>query len=315
MNLRTLVFSVLAACAVVSAHAESEPEGPSLGTSQEPLAIQGDVVLTQAEIDAAFSRIPEEHRLAFVRDGGRVDQLIRSLLEGQILAAEARKAGYDEVPLIRERISLAAERELAEAWLQHVVAQAPEVDYEALAYEQYLANPEPWKTKGMVDVTHLLISSEDRSEEEALAQIQELRAALDDDPSRFDELVLERSEDPSVRDNKGRFPEMVRGQMVKPFEDAAFALQTPGEISQPVKTDYGYHLIRLNRRIPPTVRPYDEVREAAVKQAKSRHLTEYRSNYLRKLLTKPIELPDGAVEAMAKRYFGEDLQLAPEYPD
>lgn len=272
-------------------------------------------MLTQGEIDAAFSRIPEQHRLAFIRSGERVDHLIRSLLQNKILAAEARKEGYDENVLVRERLALAAEKELADAWLDQVMAEAPAADYEALAYEHYLANPDQYRTPERVDVTHLLISSENKSEEKALEQIEALRAELDADPARFDDLVMEYSEDPSKSSNRGRFPFMMRGEMVAPFEEAAFALQQPGEITQPVRTDYGYHLIRLNRRIPSGVRPYETIKEEAVAKAKERHVTQYRSNYMRRVLSEPIELPEGAVQAMARRYFGENLELAPEFRD
>jgi peptidyl-prolyl cis-trans isomerase C len=307
--------AVIVALGATGAWAQTSPAGVPLGQSQEPLAIQGDVVLTQAEIDAAFSRIPEKHRLAFIRSGERVDQLIRSLLQSKVLAAEARKAGYDETALVRERLVLAGDKELAGAWVDQVMAKAPDADYEALAYEYYLANPDQYRTLDRVDVTHLLISSENKSEEKALAQIEALRAELDADPARFDDMVMEYSEDPSKSSNKGRFPYMTRGEMVAPFEAAAFALDEPGQITQPVQTDYGYHLIRLNRKVPSGLRPYETVKEEAVAQAKERHLAQYRSTYMRKVLSEPIELPEGAVEAMVKRYFGENLELAPESRD
>ena len=307
-----VVATVLSAAAAV---AQTSPAGVPLGQSQEPLAIQGDVVLTQAEIDAAFSRIPEKHRLAFIRSGERVDHLIRSLLQNKVLAEEARKADYEENVLVQGRLALAAEKELAEAWIDHVMAETPAADYEALAYEHYLANPEQYRSSDRVDVTHLLISSQDKSEESALAQIEALRAELDADPSGFDAMVMEFSEDPSKSTNEGRFPFMARGEMVAPFEQAAFALETPGEISQPVRTDYGYHLIRLNRKIPSGLRPYETVKDDAVEKAKERHLAQVRSTYMRKVLSEPIELPEGAVETMVKRYFGENLELAPEFRD
>jgi len=310
-----VMAALMATLGATGAWAQTSPAGVPLGQSQEPLAIQGEFVLTQAEIDAAFSRVSEQHRLAFIRSGERVDQLIRALLQNKILAAEARKDGYAETPLVSGRVALAGEKELAEAWVDHVMAQAPDADYEALAYEYYVANPDQFRSRDRVDVTHLLISSENKSEDKALEQIEALRAQLDADPSRFDELVMEYSEDPSKDTNKGRFPFMMRGEMVAPFEEAAFALEEPGQITQPVRTDYGYHLIRLNRKIPSGLRPYETVKEKAVEQAKERHLAQYRSAYMRKVLGKPIELPEGAVESMAKRYFGENLELAPEFRD
>jgi hypothetical protein len=108
---------------------------------------------------------------------------------------------------------------------------------------------------------------------------------------------------------------MKRGEMVAPFEEVAFALANEGEISQPVATSYGYHLIRLNRKLPPQVPPFQLVREAAIEQAREAHLSDYRSNYMRQHLSVPIEIPADAVDAMVKRYFGENLELAPEFKD
>jgi peptidyl-prolyl cis-trans isomerase C len=286
-----------------------------LGTSADPLAIQSGVTLTQGEIDAAFSRIPADRRLLFIRTGERVDQLIRSLLQNRILAEEARQAGFDQEPLVSKRMALEAEQALAEAWIDRVMEQAPDADYEALAYESYLANPDPWMTQEMVDVSHLLVSSENKSPEKALELAQSLRARLEENPRQFDALIEEYSEDPSKASNKGRFPAMKRGQMVEPFEQAAFALAEVGQITEPVRTDYGYHLIRLNRKIPPKLQPFEVVREAAIEQARATHLAQYRRTYMLKHLSDPIEIPDGAVEAMAKRYFGENLELAPGRPD
>ncbi len=101
-------------------------------------------MLTQAEIDAAFSKIPEEFRLTFIRDGEKVEALVRNLLMSKTLAEEARKAGYDKETLVELRLGLAAESELATEWLADVVANAPPVDYELIARENYLLNPEAW---------------------------------------------------------------------------------------------------------------------------------------------------------------------------
>lgn len=307
-HLTVLFAAALAAALPLTVFSEAP-----LGSSTEPLAIQGGVVLTQGEIDAAFTRIPADRRLLFIRDGERVDQLIRSLLQSKILAAEARRAGFDQEPLVGMLLELEADKALADAWVNRVMEQVPEADYEALAYENYLANPERWMTEEMVDVSHLLVSSENKSGEQALELAQSLRARLEEDPSQFEALVEEYSEDPSKSQNQGRFPAMRRGQMVAPFEAAAFSLTTEGEISQPVQSDYGYHLIRLNRKIPPRQRPFEAVRETAIKSARDNHLAQYRKNYMLRHLADPIEIPEGAVEAMAKRYFGENLERAPSY--
>jgi peptidyl-prolyl cis-trans isomerase C len=295
------------------AFSQSSQDQQQMGVSEAPLAIQGESVLIQAEIDAAFSKIPAEHRLAFIRNGERVNQMIQGLLRNKVIADDARKAGYDQESLIQLRMSLAAEKELADAWSAKIADSAPEADYEALAYEAYLSNPEAWKTGGMVDVSHILISSETRSGLEAAATAKLVRAELEEDPSKFDEIVMRVSDDPSKLTNGGRFPQVKRGDMVESFENKAFAMQNPGDISQPVETHYGYHIIRLNQKYPESVAPFEEIKAQAMEQARERYLADYRSRKLKQLLADPIELPEGAVDEMVRRYFGENLELAPDF--
>ncbi len=312
---RPLAGTFLLVLFLTSLQAEEMSQKSSLGESEDVFAKQGDVVLTQGELDAAFSRIPAEYRLSFIRNGERVDRLVGDLLRIKLAAADAIAAGFDKDPLVKGRISLAAEKELAEGWMAKVKADAPDADYAALAHEYYLANPDKFMTDEVRDVSHILVNNEDRSSEEALQLASSLREQLLEDPSRFEEFVKQYSDDPSKAGNGGRFPRMIRGQMVKPFEDVAFALENVGDLSEPVETNYGYHIIRLNQQYPSRPQPFEDVKAEAMAQAREKYLENYRSRYLRKLVADPIELQKGAVEVMAKRYFGENLELAPEYKE
>lgn len=315
-NFRLLSVLLGAGFYLYPVHAEEGTlTNQSPASLDEPFAIQGDAVLTQAEIDAAFSKIPSEHRLAFIRSGERVNQLVVNLLRSKLVAMEAAAVDYDEGPLVQTRMVLAAERELAEAWMAHVIENAPEGDYEAMAYENYLANPDKFMTSALVDVSHILVSSENRSNEEALELATGIRQQILDNPGQFDALVQEFSEDPAKVGNKGRYHKVKREQMVKPFEDAAFSLENPGEISEPVETGYGYHIIRLDQSYPPALMPFEDVKARAIEQAKVKYQAEYRIRYLKELSSSPIELPDGAVESMAKRHFGDDFELAPDFEE
>jgi peptidyl-prolyl cis-trans isomerase C len=312
---RFLLITLLLSFCSAAVLADDDESTRELGQSQAPLAKLGEVVLTQAEIDAAFSKIPPEDRLRFIRDGEKVELLVRNLLRNKALAEEAKKAAYDQETLVSLRLALAAENALAGEWIKKVVEDAPPVDYEAIAYEHYLVDPEVWKSEDRVDVSHILVSSESRSPEAAEQLATTLWEELGLDPSRFDSMVVEYSDDPSKAVNGGRFPQVKRGDMVESFEEAAFAMQNPGEISLPIETAYGYHIIRLNRKLPGTVPPFDDVKATAMEQAREKYLSDYRTRYMRKLLSDPLVLPDGATEEMAKRYFGENLELAPDFSE
>lgn len=308
-----IFFMLLLALTPLLAQESAEPAVP--GESTKVFARQGGVVLTQDELDAAFLRIPPEFRLRFIRDGARVDELVKSLLRTKLIAADAARSGFDQEPLVSKRLQLAAQKELAEAWVENLLENAPEGDYEAMAREYYLAHPDDFMSPEVVDVSHILISSESRSEEKALEMVTGIHEKLLSDPSQFDTFVSELSEDPAKASNGGRYPGMQRGQMVKPFEDAAFSLQQPGDISEPVKTAYGYHIIRLNGITPAEPVPFDQIKEEATKIAKEQYLSQIRFRYIQTQIAEPIELSEGAIEAMVRRYFGDELELAPEFPE
>ena len=285
------------------------------GNPQEILACKGAAVLTQASVDGAFSRIPEKDRLAFIRDGAKVDMMVNSLLRAEVVALDAEKAGFASQPEVQQRMLLAARKELAEAWLVEVTARAPEVDYSAMAHEDYLVHPNSYRKAVTLDVSHILIGTKERKPEEALALATQLKGELETDPSRFEAMVQEYSDDPGKSSNSGQYPDMKKGQMVKPFEAAAFAMKEPGEISDPVETEYGYHIIRLNGVSGGDVPPYDSVKEEATARMKAKYLETYRTNYLQNILKDPVVLPEGSVEIMARRHFGDDLEKAPIFTE
>ena len=286
-----------------------------LFADDDVFARQGDLVLTQAELDAAFSQIPPEHRLPFIRDGGQVDKLVQKLLRYKQVAKDAEKNGFAKDPNAQLRMKLAAEEELAKAWIQNKIENMPEGDYDALAQEYYLANPEEFQSQDAVDVSHILIKSDIRPEEEALATIIRLHTELLENPSLFDEYIEKYSEDPAKTNNKGRYPRIVEGQMVKPFEEMAFSMQEVGSISEPVQTSYGFHILRLNNKMPPALVPFEQVKPKLIQKMYANYAETYRVNYVLGVSHGTIELEEGAVEKMVKRHFGENLELAPGYYD
>jgi len=278
-------------------------------------ARQGDVVLTRGELYGAISRMPPELQLRFVRDGAQVDNLIGSLLRTKLIASDAKTSGYDQEMLVTNRMQLAAENELAEAWIANLILNAEDADYDALAKEYYLAHPDDFQSQKMVDASHILIKSDTRNDKEALEIASSIREDLRQDPSQFDAFIVEFSEDPAKDSNGGRYPGIQRGQMVKPFEDAVFSMEQPGEISEPVETAYGYHIIRINRVIPAQLVPYDSIKQQLMTRAKEKHLADYRVRYIKRQIEDPIELSEGAGDALVKHYFGDDLELAPQPPE
>lgn len=123
--------------------------------------------------------------------------------------------------------------------------------------------------------SHILIespkSAAPEAREKAKARAQELLAAVQKAPDSFAEMAKKNSQDPGSAANGGDLDFFARGAMLKPFEDAAFALKK-GEISAVVESDYGYHIIKLTDVKTPKRRSFDEVRaeiEAELKKSQA----------------------------------------------
>lgn len=129
--------------------------------------------------------------------------------------------------------------------------------------------------------SHILIKAEKSAtadqKKAARAKAEQLLAQLQKNPSQFAELAKKNSDDPGSATNGGDLDFFARGAMVKPFEDAAFALK-PGQISGVVESDFGFHIIQLTGERGGSAQPFEAVRaqleDDARKQLAQRQFAE-----------------------------------------
>jgi peptidyl-prolyl cis-trans isomerase D len=105
-------------------------------------------------------------------------------------------------------------------------------------------------------------ATEDAAKKEALDALKKIRDGAD-----FKKLAEELSDDPSSGDNGGSLGEFPKGTMVPEFEAALEKLQS-GEVSEPVKSPFGYHIIRLEKKTDERIKPLAEVKDAVVQSIK-----------------------------------------------
>ena len=289
------------------------PGIPVFAEEENVLVRKGDSVITHEQFDARLLQIPERDRLAFVRDGNQVDRLLRNLMLIRQIADDARKNGYDSDPAIQMQMQMAADQKLADSWIDKQLAAAPEPDYDQLAQEYYTVKAEQFRIEATIDVSHILVKAETRSEDEARELAEELLSRLNEDPAQFEQLVGEYSEDPSAATNQGLFSGVKRGTMVPSFEQVAFALTEQGELAGPVQTQYGYHIIRLEKINPSKPMSFEEAKPQLIQQQSANHESRIRTEFINRFSTLPMEIPPLAIEKMLQRYFGENLENAPDY--
>lgn len=274
------------------------------GENLDILAQRGKGVVTQEEFTARAHEIPADVREPTLRNGNRLRDVLNTMLLQAQLAADAKAAGYDKEEIVIDRMQLAAENELAEAWLEHYVDMQPEADYEQLAREKFLLTKDNAMSQPTIDVSHILVSTKERPDEEAKALADDIYQQLQDNPAAFSELVVQYSEDPSAASNKGSFVNIKEGDMVKPFEDAAFALK-PGEISAPVKTQYGYHIIRLDAYYPPRQQTFEDVKVQLIESERKKHRERVKRDYLESLTALDVHMTEAQLGEMVSRNFGD----------
>ncbi len=130
-----------------------------------------------------------------------------------------------------------------------------------------------------LDVGHILIRGDGP---EALARIRELREQLLAGAD-FETLARQSSQDPSVKQNGGRLGFISRGQFVKPFEEAAFSL-SPGALSDPVRTRFGFHLIKVFSERSKGQRDCDNLERVARQNYRNRLFSRRREERLKEFL-------------------------------
>lgn len=122
-------------------------------------------------------------------------------------------------------------------------------------------------SRGDLQVAQIMVavqvSKGAEGEAAAKSRVDSLYKALKNG-ANFEKLVDEFSEDKFSKNTKGTLPTFGVGQMVPEFEDAAFALKNPGDISMPVKTKFGYHIIKLLKKTP--LQPFDSVKNEITKR-------------------------------------------------
>jgi len=141
-----------------------------------------------------------------------------------------------------------------------------------------------------VNVSHILVKTDHRSKEEALKLAKEIRAKVVAPHTDFAKLAEELSEDKSAKTNHGDLGFFVANQMDSAFSDASFAMKKKGEISQPVLSQFGYHIIRYQDRKPSFVRSFDEAKDAIMADMRQKYIQDKRTEKFNALVSPSHQL-------------------------
>jgi peptidyl-prolyl cis-trans isomerase C len=202
-------------------------------------------------------------------DSPQLREMVKKELIGrEVLLQEADKQGYGKKPEVTAAIDNARQSIIINAMLADYIKKNPVKDAEIQSeYDKYKASIGPTEYHSR----HILVATE----QEAKDIIAKLKGG-----AKFEELAKV-SKDGSAN-NGGDLGWMTPGKLVKPFSDAMVALKN-GEITQtPVKTDFGFHVIKLEESRPTKLPPLEEVKAQVSEALQQRKIAVYREELLKK---------------------------------
>ena len=238
-------------------------QGISVAAFEEMQRAQLELLDLQNGIVNASFVTPDEYRryVELVnqrREVGYATFEVASFLEGVEVTDEQVEEHYQE---FRDRYMTeeAAEIEYVELRRDDIAAQI-EVDEQTLR-DYYERRRSEFRTEEERSASHILITPEaGESDEEARARaealVERIRAGED-----FEALAAEHSDDAGTASSGGSLGWIARGMLEGPFEDALYAMEAVGDVSDPVKTDFGWHIIRFDDLRAGEERSFEEVRD------------------------------------------------------
>jgi len=285
--------SMVALALVVATATPLASSQTSAPAATDPVLMENSIAqVRKSDYDIELLRMPPNVREGFPNSERRVGDLVRRLLTERTLAALAREEKLDKLPENARRIEVEAQRVQMQLKLAKIEAdaaaefEAKRPAYEARAKELYTVDRAKYTAPEQFFASHILFDVKSRSREEALKLAQAARARVVAGAD-FNQVAREVSEDSTVKRNHGKLDWFTAAEMDPAFASAVQALKNPGDISEPVLSQFGYHVIKLEARRPAAQKPFEEARTQILAELRQRFINEQRDAALAKVRNDP----------------------------
>lgn len=246
------------------------PAAPQPKPEDIVLAKVGGEPITEADFRAAFRILPRQEQMQILMLQGGKEEFVKRMAESKLLAAKARKLGLDQTPDFQRTLERTKDDLLAREFLnkegEALQAKLKLSDADVKAF--YDAHLDKFKQPELVSVRHILVAvkrdpkdKEGLSDAEAKQHIAKLQADLKKG-QKFEDLAKQFSDDPGSKDNGGLYKDVDPSSWDPAFAKAAMT-QPIGKVGAPVKSQYGYHLIKVEGRKPARQIPFEEAKAEA----------------------------------------------------
>lgn len=281
---RLSFYSISKSCAVVllglsvafAVQARAEEENPEGKAAEKPVAaapkdyvileVDGEKIHYSTVLKIWSALFPDGSAPEFGRFDEKVRQnVLRGVISEQLIYKQAQASGMENSEKVKDMLDRLKKKLVSQTFLEEKIG-ADVTD--AAVRAEYDKRSKAEKGKKEVHARHILV------QEEKLAK--ELKEQLDDGAD-FMTLAREKSEDKASGKNGGDLGFFGEKEMIPAFTKAAFALKK-GEISDPVNTEFGWHIIRVEETRDAKMPPFAEMRDSIREELKGAALKKYINN-------------------------------------
>lgn len=243
MRIPLAALSLLIGAALIgSPMGAAYAEDKVLATIDGKAITEGDLAVAESEIGGDLGSMPGPQKRT---------SLLEFLIDNQLFAEAAEAEKLDQAPDFATRLAYLKRRALREVYFEKTIKSAVT---DADARKSYDEQVKQLPAVEEVSARHILVETED--------QAKDLKAKIDKGGD-FAQLAKENSKDPGSKDDGGNLGYFGHGQMVPQFEGVVFKLKK-GEVSDPVKTQFGWHLVKLEDRRTKEPPAFDVVKDRII---------------------------------------------------
>ena len=255
LNLKTVTLLAVCAALLITS--------VSWAKDSDVVAKVGKYTLTLKQFNEQIKELPPQLQMALKQRPELKKQFLDRWVQLNLLALAARDKGLDKDPDIKLQLEEAENSILARAYMRKEIDTGKITVTDKEVKDYYNANKTKFKEKESVKASHILIKVDkdgDKKAWEAAKKKAEMVRGKALKGESFAKLAREYSDDPGSKNKGGELGFFTKGRMVPEFEKMAFSLKK-GEISQPVKTAFGYHIIKVEAIKPAHQKKLSEVKE------------------------------------------------------
>lgn len=260
--------------------------GDNQAHESKPVITHPEGRVEASDLAAAQPGLRPEHRAAVQETEGAAEALAKDLLIRRLVAERARTSGMLNDPVLARRLKLAEEKALFDLSMEMAEAKATDEKLlERLAKTEYSAYPEKYRRESR-RARHLLVRESRACPTSAESVAKDLLARLKNGES-FETLASQYSDDAPSASKGGDLGWLEKGKTVPEFETALFSLKKAGDVSDIVKSQFGYHIIELLETRPTETIPFDEVRSSLIESIRTRAKNEARAAIVLPIVSSP----------------------------